>query len=149
MKYVLSSLLFIFSLSIGAQHTGPQADIDQILANTKAFSQAIMDSDYTAIGEAYTADAKIFPAKRDIISGTEGILRYWELPNDVRISQHKITAVEIKVLGDEAYDYGYYEGSTLQADGSESSWKGKYVVIWRKDQGTWKIYLDIWNGIDN
>ena len=60
---------------------------------------------------------------------------------------HKITPKEIKVVGNEAYDYGYYEGTTLRANGSESNWKGKYVIIWKKVAGEWKIYLDIWNRI--
>ena len=54
---------------------------------------------------------------------------------------------EIKIIENEAYDYGYYEGRTKRANGQESSWKGKYVVVWRKEEDTWKMYLDIWNAV--
>lgn len=98
---------------------------------------------------AYTDDAKIFPNNMDIIEGRDAIITYWTLPEGVETIYHKITPEEIKILGNEAYDYGYYEGKTKRADGSELKWKGKYVIIWKKINEEWKIYLDIWNRIQN
>ena len=56
---------------------------------------------------------------------------------------------EIVIMGNEAYDYGYYEGQTKNADDSTTSWRGQYVIIWKKEEGDWKMYLDIWNRIAN
>ena len=106
-----------------------------------------MRSDYHSIGKAYTVDAKIFPNNMDIIQGREEIIKYWTLPEGLRTKYHKIIPEEIKIIGNEAYDYGYYEGTTLRSDGTESNWKGKYVVVWRKIDREWKMYLDIWNRI--
>ena len=95
----------------------------------------------------YTEDAKIFPSNREILEGKE-LSEYWNpsTASSWKTTYHKITPVELKVWGDEAYDYGYYEGTS--SNGSESSnWKGKYVIIWRKVDSEWKIYLDIWNAI--
>ena len=60
---------------------------------------------------------------------------------------HKITALNIEIIGDTAYDHGYYEGRTLNEDGQETSWRGKYVVVWKKVDDNWKMQLDIWNRI--
>ena len=43
---------------------------------------------------------------------------------------------------------GYYEGKTQRKDGSEISWKGKYVIVWKKEKGDWKIHLDAWNRVE-
>lgn len=143
----LLSFLFL-SFAIHAQKfQGNQEDIDAILSNIKGFSSAVMSSEYQSIGDAYTDDAKIFPNNREIIKGREAIIRYWTLPEGIKTKYHKITPEEIKIIGNEAYDYGFYEGTTLRADGSEASWKGKYVIIWKKVNQDWKMYLDIWNGI--
>ena len=123
------------------------SDEAMILKNISAFSKAVMASDYELISNAYTEDAKIFPNGLDIIEGRDAIKKYWILPEGRSTKYHKLTPVEIKIIGDEAYDYGYFEGTTLFDDGRESSWRGKYVVIWRKVDGDWKIYLDIWNAI--
>jgi ketosteroid isomerase-like protein len=140
-------LFFCFMASIGQAQNfeGKRKDIDQILENIAAFSQHVMNSDYDKIAEAYTNDAKIFPGNQEILSGRDRIKKYWVLPEGVRTSYHKIMPEEIKVIKDHAYDYGYYEGKTRRKDGSEVSWKGKYVIVWKKEKGEWKMLLDIWN----
>lgn len=144
---ILVTFLFI-SCSITSQiNEGNQEDINMIISNIKDFSVAVMNSDYQSIGMAYTIDAKIFPNNTDIIHGREAIIKYWTLPEGVQTKYHKITPEEIKILGNEAYDYGYYEGTTLRSNGTESSWKGKYVIVWKKINQDWKMYLDIWNRI--
>ena len=146
-KISLISFLFLSWLATSQVYSGEQEDIDHILSNIKDFSAAVMHSDYQSIGSAYTVDAKIFPNNVDIIQGREAIIKYWTLPKGLKTKYHKIIPSEIKVLGDEAYDYGYYEGTTLRANGTESNWKGKYVIVWKKIDQEWKIYLDIWNSI--
>jgi len=130
-------------------YVGNQDDIDKILTNTKDFSNFVMNSDYESIGRAYTTDAKIFPNNKEIIKGREAIIKYWTLPEGVQTKYHRVNPEEIKILGNEAYDYGYYEGTTLRSNGTESKWEGKYVIIWRKIDQQWKIYLDIWNRIND
>ena len=126
---------------------GSKIEIAQILSNTKKFSSYVMNDDYEKIGASYTANAKIFPNRTKIIEGTDAIINYWKHPQDISITYHKITQSEIKILGEEAYDYGYYEGETTKSNGDIISWKGKYVIIWRKVNDEWKMYLDIWNGV--
>ncbi|MBO6606110.1 nuclear transport factor 2 family protein [Psychroserpens sp.] len=150
MKAVALTCLLFLSFSVSSQsYTGDEKDIGMILSNIKDFSNSVMNSDYQAIGKAYTEDAKIFPNNRDIIAGQDAIIKYWTLPEGLKTKYHKITPEEIKIIGNEAYDYGYYEGTTLRADGTESNWKGKYVIVWKKLNDEWKIYLDIWNSIKN
>ncbi len=149
MKPLFVTLFFLFSYTtITAQsYSGNKEDINSILTNISNFSKAVMASDYQKIGNAYTVDAKIFPNNKDIIKGKKAIISYWTLPEDIKTKYHKVTPEEIKIIGNEAYDYGYYEGITLKTDGKEISWKGKYVIVWKKINKEWKIYLDIWNNI--
>ncbi|MEM6522915.1 MAG: nuclear transport factor 2 family protein [Bacteroidota bacterium] len=141
-------LLLLIVTSVHSQKlTGNEKDIKVILKNINSFSSYVMAGDYNNIGLSYTEDAKIFPQRRDIIEGRKAIIDYWTLPSGVKTSYHKIFPEEIKVTGDEAYDYGYYEGTTKRANGSESSWKGKYVIVWKKINGDWKIYLDMWSSL--
>ncbi len=146
---LFASWLFVVSTGQAQTYIGDEREIQQILSEIRLFSEAVMASDYDNIANAYTTDGKIFPNNREIISGRDSIRAYWVLPEGVRTSYHHITPLEIKITGDEAYDYGYYEGTTLRADGTESHWRGKYVIIWRKVDEEWKIYLDIWNRISD
>ncbi|EZH75743.1 hypothetical protein ATO12_02840 [Aquimarina atlantica] len=149
MKSLLFGVLLIFigNPAIGQTYIGEKAEIKQILENGKNFSKYVNTSDYKMIGESYTKDAKIFPNNLKIIEGTEDILGYWRLPKGITIINHKIDPIEIKIIGNEAYDYGTYQGTTKKADGEEITWKGKYVIVWKKVGSDWKMYLDIWNSI--
>lgn len=120
---------------------------EKILTAAKNFSQAYMDGNLDAILDTYTTDGKILPNNTLIIEGREALAKYWELPKGITVLHHELKPSEINILGNYAYDYGYYQGETKQADGSISAWKGKYVVVWKKVEGVWKMYLDIWNNV--
>lgn len=124
-----------------------KSDLDKIYNNIKAFSQAYMSSDADALTNMYTNDGKIFPNNRNILSGPSDLKTYWTVPKGVKILHHKVSPTAIKIVDDTAYDYGYYEGKTLTVDKKEISWKGKYLIVWKKINGDWKIYLDIWNNV--
>lgn len=149
MKSILitAALLFSFLNGMSQEFIGSKKDLEQIKQNTKNFSQYVIDDNYKMIGESYTTDAKIFPNQTKIIEGTTAIISYWTHSDDISITHHKITQSEIKIMGEEAYDYGYYEGQTKKSNGDLIDWKGKYVIIWRKEGEDWKMYLDIWNGV--
>lgn len=123
------------------------SDINTIEKNITAFSKAVMEGNHEAIANLYTSDGKIFPNNRKILSGKDELKTYWTLPEGVKITHHKVTPTEIKIENNSAYDFGYYEGKTLSKDNKESSWQGKYVIIWKKINNEWKIYLDIWNSV--
>ncbi|MEM8887039.1 MAG: nuclear transport factor 2 family protein [Bacteroidota bacterium] len=127
-----------------------EKDQNIIRRNMRLFSKALVDGDYDAVIGAYTEDGKIFPNNAPIMEGEEDLRRYWIPPANrkSKTSHHRLMPEEIRIMGNEAYDYGYYEGKTLNEDGSESSWKGKYVVIWKEvEPDVWKMYLDIWNRV--
>ncbi len=142
------AFLLFSSFNLFAQnYSGEQKDIDAILKNIENFSQYYMNADYPMLASCYTLDGKIFPNNAQIIEGRDAIEKRWTLPQGVAILKHQVTPIEIKVINEYAYDYGIYEGETLRANGSTISWKGKYVIVWKKIDGEWKIYLDIWNDI--
>jgi len=119
----------------------------EIIQASQNFSKAYINGDIDGIMNSYTADAKIFPNNLEILDG-DSLKAYWTpRDNGYRTIHHKITSTEIKFFGDYAHDYGYFEGKTQSEDGTVSDWRGKYVVIWKKEAGKWKMYLDIWNAI--
>jgi len=122
--------------------------IKAIRANTIAFSQAYMRGDYEFMANAYLPDGKILPGGASIITGRKAIHQRWVEPAGTKTIFHKVHHEEIKILGDEAYDYGYYEGKTRRENGSVVAWKGKYVIVWKKADQDWKMYLDIWNRVN-
>lgn len=140
--------VLLFSNLYAQEYSGNGADLNIILNNVNEFSNAYINADYDKLTKFYSTDAKIFPAGTDIIVGHAAIKKRWTLPKGASVLSHKISPKEIKIVDNYAYDYGYYEGSSSLKNGETNFFKGKYVIVWRKDESDWKIYLDIWNRID-
>lgn len=142
------SLIISFSFQSTAQnYTGKQKHIDKILENTALFSASFIAGDVETLANLYTIDGKILPPGIKIVEGRAAIKEKWILPEGMKTLRHKITPQEIKIIGKYAYDIGYYAGATQQVDGTESTWQGKYVIVWKKVNNDWKIDTDIWNNV--
>lgn len=120
-------------------------DRAKILEQAKAFSQAYMDKDTDGIMNMYTEDAKLFPVGRDVIDNRAAIRKYWTFSPDRANKFHKLTPTEITITGDFAHDHGFYEGINVNAAGEESTFNGKYLVVWQRVNGVWKMKLDMWH----
>jgi len=121
------------------------ADSLAIISQAAAFSRAYERGDADAMVAIYTEDAVIFPDRSGAITGAEAIRRYWTLRPGNRVISHRITSTAIWFEGSTAYDYGIFE---VSGESNGTPWgpnKGKYVVVWRRDPGGWRMHLDIWN----
>lgn len=144
MRILLPALMLLVSNVSSAQ-----SDEEIIRQNIKEFSENLMNGHRDLVVASYTTDAKIMPDRTRILEGRD-LAEYWNPsnPGSWKTIYHKVTPEEIKVIGDTAYDYGYYEGTSSNGE-KESNWKGKYVIVWKKLKSEWKIYLDIWNRVED
>ncbi|MFK8004986.1 MAG: DUF4440 domain-containing protein [Saprospiraceae bacterium] len=142
------SSLFLFSNIQAQNFIGKKKDINKILKNIEQFSKNYVDGNIKDLVDSYTFDGKIFPNRTKIIEGKQKLTEFWTPRNGSKTIRHKITPIEIKIVKKTAYDFGYYEGTSQNAKGETFEFHGKYVIVWRKVKGEWKIYLDIWNSVD-
>lgn len=140
--------LFLFSIIQAQNYVGKKKDINEILKNIEQFSAFYVAGDIESLVDSYTIDGKIFPGRTKIIEGKEKLLDFWTPRNGNKTIRHKITPAEIKIVKKTAYDFGYYEGTSQNAEGENFEFSGKYVIVWKEIKGEWKIYLDIWNRLD-
>ena len=54
----------------------------------------------------------------------------------------QLEAVETEGYGDTASEVGKY---TLEGEGGQVLDRGKYIVIWKQEEGQWKLHRDIFN----
>ena len=114
----------------------------EIAACYENFISAFNNGNAKGVAMNYTENAKIMPTNSDVIQGLEGIEAFWKGAMDMGLKKAEIEIIQAEGLGDTAIDEGRYKlflGNGQQAD------HGKYIVIWRKVGGSWKMDLDIWN----
>jgi len=113
-----------------------------ILAAEKVFVAAYNRHDAPALASLYTRDGEIMPPNSGVVKGARKLQALFKSFWDAGDTVMKLDTVEAKGFGDTAYEVGKY---TLSGDSGKVNDRGKYIVIWRKVGGQWKLYRDIFN----
>jgi ketosteroid isomerase-like protein len=112
-----------------------------ILAAEKVFMAKYNKGDAPGLAALYTRDGQILPPNSDVVKGVRALKAlfkgFWKAGETVI----KLDTVEVEGSGDMAYEVGKY---ALLKEGKVDD-RGKYIVIWRKVGGRWKLHRDIFN----
>ena len=114
----------------------------EITAANSRFMEAFRRGDAAGVAACYTSDAQLLPSQSDIIAGTKAIEEFWKGAMKLGIASARLESVEVESVGDAAVEIGRY--SLAGADGAAID-RGKYVVVWHREDGTMKLHRDIWN----
>jgi uncharacterized protein (TIGR02246 family) len=121
-------------------------DVRSIIeSNNKKFVDAITRGDAAAIAALYTADARLLPPNAEMMSGTQVIQAFWQSAIDMGIKGATLETVEVQVKEDIACEVGKYTLKIQPSADLTITDEGKYVVVWKHENGSWKLDVDIWN----
>lgn len=112
-----------------------------IEAANKQFVTAASKGDGASLALLYTPDGQLLPVASDVVSGTKQIQKFWQGVLDSGIRGVTLRTLEAEGHGTTAHEVGEYE---LRELGGKLLDRGKYVVIWKRDGGQWKLHRDIW-----
>ncbi len=107
---------------------------------------AFKQGDFAAIEALYASNGLLLPSNSPPVEGPKAIVEVWkswgELPNvEIDFGANRI---EVSSSGDMAYDYGWYTFA-FDTDKGRVTDKGKYIVVWKKVGGAWKVAADMFN----
>ena len=129
-----------------AQSADLAAEEQQIGALNEGWLAAIAAKDVAAVAELYAEDGAILPPGSPIAEGRDAVAETWKglfaLPGFGLVFSP--TRLEVASSGDMAYEIGNYE-LDFETDQGPLQDHGKYVVVWRKVDGAWKVAADIFN----
>lgn len=112
-----------------------------IEAADAAISVAAARGDAAAVAAMYAADALVMPAGSEPIRGADAILKFWQSSLS-GIGGVALKTVDLFVQGSTATEVGQYE---LRDKTGRAIDHGKYIVVWRKEGGKWKLLRDMFS----
>ena len=155
MKKLTSLLVLVFLFTIlscnnkveEAPETTPEPAFDlstakaEIIDANKAFAATFPASDSVAIANLYTANAKVMVHGAPTISGRDNIQSLFG--GFMKSGVNKVDLKTIEVWGNENYVTEEGEFSIFVDDNMVD--QGKYVVLWKNEDGKWYLHRDIFN----
>ena len=112
-----------------------------VKANTK-FMALFRDGNTSGLADCYTADAKVLPPNTDEVSGRSAIAQFWQAVMDSGVKEAKLETGEVDANSETAVEVSKFSLHGANGDTLDS---GKYIVVWKKDNGNWKLHRDIFN----
>lgn len=151
MKNFFFPAVSILAIACGASVTddnvsAPTFNIDsvrgQIHKANEKYSQRFQENDTAWYNARYCSDACAMPENMPAVCGVANIQKYYY--NDGRNIHFKITVKETDIYGSGAavieegvYDFPDSTGKSID--------KGKFIAVWKQENGQWKLYREIWN----
>ena len=113
----------------------------EIQAENDKFREAFKSGNAAGVAAQYTEDGILYPPNSETMQGQAAITAYWQGAMDAGLSDAELTTVSALAYGDVAVEVGtvnVYVGDQVVD-------KAKFMVRWKKVDGQWKMYEDIWN----
>lgn len=145
MRKLLATSTLMLAVGVWAQTSNDAANY--IKHSNVAFAAAMRANDIDAMTNMYTADAAFMPANLPAAHGQSAIRAAWtSFLSQFSSTDVTLTSDDVQQSGDLAVETGHYlvhlvpKGTTTTVTDS-----GKYLLAWKKVDGRWKIYRDIFN----
>ena len=114
----------------------------EIAAANAEFMAGAEQQDAAALAALYTKGGQILPPNSDVVTGREAIQGFWQAVMDMGIRRAELEIVEVEDHGKTAIEVSRF---TLYAEGDAVADRGKYIVVWKRKKGVWKLHRDIFN----
>jgi ketosteroid isomerase-like protein len=118
----------------------PQAKalIDSI--NLK-FTEQVLNGDSVALASHYWPDAELLLSNNEPVKGTD-VLPVWGGMIRMGVKHFTFQTTDVALGGNLLVETGTYE---MKAEDQSLIDRGKYVVVWKNQNGEWKLFRDIGN----
>lgn len=110
-------------------------------ANAK-FSALAAQGDGAALAGLYAKDGAVMPAGSEPIRGTQAIAKFWQGALASGVAAIDLKTVEVYGQGPTATEVGEY---VLRDKAGKVLDRGKYIVVWRHQDGSWKLLRDMFS----
>jgi uncharacterized protein (TIGR02246 family) len=115
---------------------------DAIVAADESFMTTFKGGDAAAMAALYTENGQLMSPNSDFVTGRPAIQGFWQALFDMGIKEVTLESADVEGHGDTAIEVGRF---ALRGEGGQDLDHGKYIVVWKRESGQWKLHHDIFN----
>ena len=146
---VLVGVAAIALAGTGRGH-GQQTTDPALNALADSFAQAFNAKNAAKVASYYAEDATLMPPDQPMVTGRRNIEAYYARGFQQDVADFRLFPLESAIAGAQAFEAGRSRLTVRRADRSRFgpdpiAENGKYVVIYKRVNGEWKIAFDIFN----
>jgi uncharacterized protein (TIGR02246 family) len=115
--------------------------LSDISAVNRQFEDAARKGDLDRLASLYTQDAIALPPDGPLVKGRDAIKQMWgTVAQQIGLKDVQLKTLDFEQAGDTGYEVG--EATLATSSGSAVV---KFIVVWKKIGGQWRLHRDIWN----
>jgi len=120
--------------------------IDEIQAAQDRLTEAVCTGDAHRAAALYTDDARLIPQGAPTCNDRGAIAAFFSGTFENGIAGARFTTDEVDGDDAQAAEIGRYELFAAQPNGDQIRVAdGRYLIVWRKVDGDWRIHRDMFN----
>lgn len=116
-----------------------KAELDSM---NRSYHERFRNKTPAYFAERYTTDACVMAPRMPRICGLSGIVDYYWSNGENETLQLEMVGEEVSGTATEVSEVGSYR--VFDDEGTDLD-KGKYITIYRHQEGHWKVHREIWN----
>jgi uncharacterized protein (TIGR02246 family) len=116
--------------------------LEEIRSANENFEKNFANGDAKGMASLYTSDGMLLPPGAGVQEGSAAIQNFWQMVMDMGVKRAQLGTVHVEREGETAIEMGNYK---LSGADDQRLDEGKYIVIWKQQDGDWKLHKDIWN----
>ncbi|RAW03211.1 YybH family protein [Pseudochryseolinea flava] len=147
--FYLSILVVLFSCN-QKPATPTEEELKAIVhAQNEKLKALFTEGDAEKLSQFYTKNAKLSgDGNSDVVRGREAIRDFWKsMLQGAKLVEMNTETLSIDASGDVIYETGKVTNK-IQVQDSVMTFKAKYVNIWKKEDGEYKLEVDSWTDIE-
>ena len=113
-----------------------------VRALSRLFEEQFKSGDAAAMAAQYSPEGLVMPPNREAIGNARNIAALWDEAIRAGVKELGLRISDISGSGNYLTETGTYE--MLDAHHNLVD-KGKFLSVWRLENGQWKVFRDIWN----
>ncbi len=125
---------------------------DELIAKfnetNKKFSQMMIDNDLEGMLSYYAENPISMPSYQPMLRSLDAMRESHKQQHEkmgMKVTAFKLTATDVILEGNIAVEIGTYTISMDMPEMGSIDDYGKYMNVWQKQDGDWKLRADMWN----